>query len=137
MAKMAENKSEKFYQAVGRRKEASAIVRLFGGEGESQVNGIPAAKYFATPASQARLAEPFRATGTEGKFYFGAKVGGGGRAGQLDAVVLGIARALVVSDEKLRKPLRDAGLLTRDPREKERKKYFLKKARKRPQYSKR
>ncbi|OGC59626.1 30S ribosomal protein S9 [candidate division WWE3 bacterium RIFCSPLOWO2_01_FULL_53_14] len=134
---MTEKKQEKFYQAIGRRKESTAAVRLFEGRKESQVNGVPASAYFPADASQSRLAEPFRATGTEGKFYFVAKSAGGGKTGQLDSVVLGIARALVSFNADLRKPLRDVELLTRDPREKERKKYFLKKARKRPQYSKR
>ncbi|MEX0887984.1 MAG: 30S ribosomal protein S9 [Patescibacteria group bacterium] len=133
---MAE-KQTKFYQTIGRRKEATATVRMSEGKGESTVNGVPAAAYFPSPASQSRLGEPFRATETEGKFFFTAKTAGGGKAGQLDAVVLGVARALVLSDDKLRKPLRDVELMTRDPREKERKKYFLRKARKRPQYSKR
>jgi small subunit ribosomal protein S9 len=134
---MAEKKQGKFYQAIGRRKESTAVVHLFGGKVESTVNDVSVSKYFPTGASQARLVLPFRATETEGKFYFVANAAGGGKTGQLDSVVLGISRALVLFDEKLRKPLRDAGLMTRDPREKERKKYFLKKARKRPQYSKR
>lgn len=134
---MVEKKQVKFYQAIGRRKESTATVRLFDGRGESTVNGVAATAYFPTDAFRSRLGEPFRVTGTEDKFYFVAKTAGGGKAGQLDAVVLGIARALVSINEDLRKSLRDAELLTRNPHEKERKKYFLKKARKRPQYSKR
>ncbi|MDP1710664.1 MAG: 30S ribosomal protein S9 [candidate division WWE3 bacterium] len=134
---MSEKKQEKFYQAVGRRKESTATVRLFEGKGENTVNGEATSSYFPSQEAQTRLEEPFRVTETQGKFFVTAKVLGGGKNGQLDAVVLGIARALVKFDEKLRKPLRDAGLLTRNPREKERKKYFLRKARKRPQYSKR
>jgi len=134
---MVEKKQEKFYQATGRRKESTASVRLFAGKGDSTVNGIAISAYFPSESSQSRLAEPFRAAETDGKFYFSAKAAGGGKVGQLDAVVLGISRALVLFDGNLRKPLRDAGLMTRNPREKERKKYFLKKARKRPQYSKR
>jgi len=134
---MAEPRKDKFYQAIGRRKESTASIRMFAGKGDSVVNGIAASTYFPAEAFQNRLMASFRATETEGKFYFVAKAAGGGKVGQLDAVVLGIARALVLFDGNLRKPLRDAGLMTRDPREKERKKYFLKKARKRPQYSKR
>lgn len=134
---MTEKKKDKFYQAIGRRKESTATVRLFEGKGDSLVNGFPVAAYFPAESSQNRLMSPFRATDSEGKFYFVAKAAGGGKVGQLGAVVLGVARALVIQDENRRKSLRDVELLTRDPREKERKKYFLKKARKRPQYSKR
>ncbi|KRT67676.1 MAG: 30S ribosomal protein S9, small subunit ribosomal protein S9 [candidate division WWE3 bacterium CSP1-7] len=134
---MSEKKQGKFYQAIGRRKEATTTVRLFAGKGESTVNGTPVSKYFPIDSFQAKLVLPYRATGTEDKFYFVARAEGGGKVGQLDAIVLGISRALVLFNGDLRKPLRDAGLMTRNPREKERKKYFLKKARKRPQYSKR
>ena len=134
---MSEKKQGKFYQAIGRRKEATTTVRLFAGKGESTVNGAPVSKYFPIDSFQAKLVLPYSATGTEDKFYFVAQAEGGGKVGQLDAVVLGISRALVLFNGDLRKPLRDAGLMTRNPREKERKKYFLKKARKRPQYSKR
>jgi small subunit ribosomal protein S9 len=134
---MVEKKQEQFYQAIGRRKESTASVRMFAGKGDSTVNGVAISVYFPAESSQNRLMSPFRTTETDGKFYFSAKAAGGGKVGQLDAVVLGISRDLVLHDEKLRKPLRDAGLMTRNPREKERKKYFLRKARKRPQYSKR
>jgi len=127
----------KFYQAVGRRKEATALVRLVEGKGEISVNGKPIAKYFPSENERVAYREPFHLTETEEKFQGTVKVQGGGRGGQLGAVVLGFSRALLLFDEKFRKSLRDAGLLTRDPREKERKKYFLRKARKRPQYSKR
>ncbi|NIT04570.1 30S ribosomal protein S9 [Candidatus Saccharibacteria bacterium] len=137
---MVETKSktkQKFYQAVGRRKESSATVRLFPGKGQIVVNDCPIGEYFPSEAAKVSYNEPFKVTGTEGKFDATVKISGGGKSGQLGAVVLGFARALVEVDEKNRKSLRDAGLLTRDPRKKERKKYFLKKARKRPQYSKR
>lgn len=135
--KKVKSPRKKYYQAIGRRKRASAVVRLFSESGPILVNGKPIEEYF--PGEPARIAysEPFRVTGAEGKFSGTVKVSGGGRGGQLGAVVLGFARALVVYDEKFRQPLRRAGLLTRDPREKEPKKYFLRKARKRPQYSKR
>lgn len=128
---------KKYLQAIGRRKESTASVRLFEGKGESVINGKAAFSYFPSQEAQARFEEPFRVTEMQGKFFLTAKVSGGGKTGQLDSVVLGIARGLVSFDEKFRKPLRDAGLLTRNPHEKERKKYFFLKARKRPQYSKR
>jgi len=136
---MAEKKEtkEKFYQAVGRRKRATATVRIFKGKGKITVDGAPAEEVFPSELEQTAYREPFAVTETEGKFDATVRVFGGGKSGQLGAMILGFARALVELDEKNRKLLRDAGLLTRDPREKERKKYFLKKARKRPQYSKR
>ncbi len=139
---MAEGKKEKkakgqYYQAVGRRKESTSTVRLFKGKGNFVVNDKPIVEYFPSEVEQADLVEPFRVTETEGKFHGTIRVRGGGKSGQLGAIVLGFARALVKFEEKLRKPLRDAGLLTRDSRVKERKKYYLRKARKRPQYSKR
>jgi small subunit ribosomal protein S9 len=128
---------EKYWQALGRRKRAVAIVRLYEKKGPLFINDKPIAEYFRDESARIAYSEPFRVTGTEGKFSGTVNASGGGKGGQLGAVVLGFARALVVYDEKLRSPLRQAGLLTRDPREKEPKKYFLKKARKRPQYSKR
>jgi small subunit ribosomal protein S9 len=134
---MVEKKQTKFQQALGRRKESTATIRLFEGKGDIQVNGKSITDYFPSEASRFAYTEPFRVIGMEGKFYATISVSGGGKNGQLGAIVLAISRALVDFEEKFRKPLRDAGLLTRDPREKERKKYFLRKARKRPQYSKR
>ncbi len=128
---------KRYYQAIGRRKRSSAVVRLFKERGPLLVNGEPIDDYFPAETAKITYLEPFQVTGTEGKFSGTVKVSGGGKSGQLGAVVLGFARALVSYDEKLRQPLRQAGLLTRDPREKEPKKYFLRKARKRPQYSKR
>lgn len=136
MAKQKQPK-KKYFSALGRRKEATATVRLFEGKGDITVNSKTINEYFPFEADMMAYSEPFVVTDTEGKFYATVKVSGGGKSGQLGAVILGFSRALVEFDEKFRKPLRDAGLLTRDPREKERKKYFLKKARKRPQYSKR
>lgn len=137
MARKKAVTKNKYFEAIGRRKESTATVRLFEGKGDITVNGKPIEEYFPLESDAARYTEPFKVTETEGKFYATTKVSGGGTTGQLGAIVLGLARALVEVNEKFRKPLRDAGLLTRDPREKERKKYFLKKARKRPQYSKR
>lgn len=130
-------RKERYHQAVGRRKRATATVRLYEGRGSLIVNDKPIEEYFPGETTKVAYLEPFRVTGTEGKFWGTTKVSGGGQGGQLGAVVLGFARALTLYNEKHRKPLRRAGLLTRDPREKEPKKYFLRKARKRPQYSKR
>ena len=127
----------KYYQAVGRRKRASATVRLYKKKGLLLVNDKPVEEYFPGRTARIVYMEPFEVTKTEGKFSGTVKVAGGGRGGQLGAAVLGISRALVAYDEEFQGPLRRAGLLTRDPREKEPKKYFLRKARKRPQYSKR
>lgn len=103
--------------AVGRRKEASARVRLYRGKGENTVNSIPAFKYFEGEVAKKLLARPFGATETSDKYYFSAKVVGSGKKSQLSAVVLGIARALVkISSEKHKSPLKKLGLLTRDSR---------------------
>ena len=122
----------------GRRKEASARVRLYFSEGKSVINGKEVDEYCANNKLLIySLNEPLRLTGNEGKVYFSVKIVGGGTNGQIDAIKLGLARALVVHDDNNRLTLRKAGLLTRDPREKERKKYGLKRARKAPQFSKR
>ncbi|PIS12318.1 30S ribosomal protein S9 [candidate division WWE3 bacterium CG09_land_8_20_14_0_10_47_33] len=137
---MVEKKSEtkkEYCEAVGRRKRAVAVVRLVGKGGPTFINDKPIEEYFPGEPAKIAYREPFRVTETEGKFSGTVKVSGGGKGAQLGAVILGFARALVTYDEKFRQPLRQAGLLTRDPREKEPKKYFLRKARKRPQYSKR
>ncbi len=127
-----------FYWGTGRRKTAVARVRLLPGEGEIVVNGRSPETHFGGTFSDAELRLPFRVTGTEGRFNVMVKVEGGGMTGQAGAVRLGIARALLqVDPEANRLPLRQAGLLTRDPRMKERKKFGLKRARKAPQYTKR
>ena len=115
-----------------------ARVRLMAGEGEIVVNGRSLEQHFGNAVSEADLRMPFRVTGTEGRFNAMVKVEGGGVTGQAGAIRHGIARALLAVDpEGNRLPLRQAGLLTRDPRMKERKKYGLKRARKAPQYTKR
>jgi len=128
--------------AVGRRKESVARVYLKKGKGEIIVNGRPAEEYFsAEPYIKERLQQvvlkPFEVTGTLGKFDVKARLDGGGITGQLEALRLGIARALLGVDEGFRPILRAHGLLTRDPRMVERKKYGLHKARRAEQYSKR
>ena len=127
-----------FYYGTGRRKTAVARVRLLPGEGEIVVNGRSLTEHFGNAINETDVRMPFRVTGTEGKFNVMIKVEGGGVTGQAGAIRHGIARALLQLDaETNRLPLRQAGLLTRDPRMKERKKYGLKRARKAPQYTKR
>jgi small subunit ribosomal protein S9 len=127
-----------FYWGTGRRKTAVARVRLLPGEGEIVVNGRSPEEHFGGTFSDAELRLPFRVTGTEGTYNVMIKVEGGGMTGQAGAIRHGIARALLqVDPDTNRLPLRQAGLLTRDPRMKERKKYGLKRARKAPQYTKR
>lgn len=129
--------SVQYYEAVGRRKEATARVRLFPGSGKILVNERQAEEYFPRDGDMLRLLEPLRVTETEGKFDITVLVKGGGQTGQLGATRHGIARALLKVDPESRSALRRAGLLTRDPRAKERKKPGLKRARKAPQYTKR
>jgi len=131
-------KQEKYYYGLGRRKEASARVRLFFGKGQSIINGKSVEDYFGKDLLLINnISEPLKLTGHKEKAYFSVKIIGGGLSGQSDAIRLGLSRALLVYDENYKATLRKAGLLTRDPREKERKKYGLKRARKAPQFSKR
>lgn len=127
-----------YYEGLGRRKRATARVRLhIGGSGQVIVNDKPATVFFPREGDVRLLMEPLRLTETDGRFDVTVKVKGGGITGQRDAVQLGIARALLKADPELRSMLRRAGVLTRDSREKERKKPGLKRARKAPQYTKR
>ena len=130
-------KSPVQYRGTGKRKSSVARVMLVPGSGEITVNGKPLATYFPRPTLQTLASAPLRVSGTEGSFDVRATIGGGGISGQAGALRHGIARALVVADENLRLDLKKAGFLTRDPRVVERKKAGLKKARKRPQFSKR
>ncbi|MFO7266160.1 MAG: 30S ribosomal protein S9 [Limnochordales bacterium] len=123
--------------ATGRRKTAVARVRLVPGTGRIIVNGRDAVEYFGRPLVLKTLQQPLEVTDTLGKFDVSVNVCGGGITGQAEATRHGIARALLLVSEEYRKPLKQAGLLTRDPRMKERKKYGLKKARRAPQFSKR
>jgi len=129
--------SQSYFAAVGRRKEAVARVRLLPGPGDLVVNGKPLEEAFPVLRHRNIILQPFKVTGTEGQFSATVKVEGGGTGGWAGAIRHGIARALVESDVALRPPLKKAGLLTRDPRVKERKKYGLKRARKAKQYTKR
>jgi len=129
---------KRYYQGTGRRKTAVARVRLFPGSGEFVVNGKQIVEYFgARDLFQKELLRPLELTGNAARFNVLVKVRGGGVAGQVGAVRHGIARALLDLNAELRPTLKKAGLLTRDPRMKERKKPGLKRARKRPQYTKR
>jgi small subunit ribosomal protein S9 len=129
--------STNYIYGTGRRKTAVARVRLLPGDGGIVVNGKPAAEYFGGAAREGILVQPFRVTDTEGRYSASVLVAGGGVSGQIGAIRHGIARALVSAHPDSRRSLREAGLLTRDPRAKERKKYGLKRARKAPQYTKR
>ena len=127
-----------YYEAVGRRKAATARVRLFpGGEGHIIINDRPLEQYFGREKDILALTGPLKATATDNRFNVSVLVRGGGMTGQSDAIRLGIARALLKVDPELRPILRRGGFLTRDSREKERKKPGLKRARKAPQYTKR
>lgn len=134
---MAANANQYFY-ALGRRKSSTARVRLQGGKGTITVNGKPAEEYFAgSEYLMAELNKPFVALQQENKFDISARVTGGGHAGQIDAIRLGISKALALMNEDLKSTLKRADLLGRDSREKERKKFGLKGARKQRQFTKR
>ena len=123
---------------TGRRKEAVARVRLTPGTGKWIVNGKALDVYFPNKVHQQSVSEPFRTVGAENQYDVIARINGGGTSGQAGALRLGVARALNEIDRDANRPaLKKAGFLTRDPRVIERKKYGLKKARKRSQYSKR
>ena len=124
-------------QSTGRRKAAVARVRLRPGTGAITVNKRAVEDYFPSATHRMVLTEPLRVVDKAGDYNIDATLDGGGVSGQAGALRLGIARALAVLEPELRQPLKRAGFLTRDPREKEQKKYGLKKARKAPQYSKR
>lgn len=128
---------EMLSRATGRRKEAVCRARLIEGDGKWQINGRPFEDYFPSATHRMIVTEPLRITDTEGRYDIIAKIEGGGVSGQAGALRHAIARMLIDLDPDLRPTLKKAGFLTRDAREKERRKYGLKKARKAPQYSKR
>ncbi len=125
------------YRGTGRRKTAVARVRVMPGDGRITVNGRDYTEYFPRPAYQATVSAPLKVLGAGDRYDVIAQVHGGGPTGQADAVRHGMARALAEESQEARGELKEAGLLTRDSRAVERKKYGLKKARKRPQFSKR
>lgn len=132
---MAENR---YVEGVGRRKSATARVRIYpGGQGDFTVNEKPLKQYFGTMGDSEQASKALLLTGTRSNFDVTVKVKGGGVSGQVGAVALGLARALIKYDPEMRPTLKRAGLLMRDPRVKERKKPGLKRARKAPTYTKR
>ena len=129
--------AQALYRGTGRRKTAVARVRVVPGDGKITVNGRDHTEYFPRPAYQASVSAPLRLLEAGNRYDVIAQVEGGGPTGQADALRHGIARALAEESQDARGELKSAGLLTRDARAVERKKYGLKKARKRPQFSKR
>jgi small subunit ribosomal protein S9 len=127
----------RYYEAVGRRKRAVARVRIYPGTGEVVINGKELKEYFGRPQDWGNVLAPFELTNNEGRFNLSILVQGGGVTGQAEAIRHGVARALLTAEPNTKAMLRDAGFLTRDQREKERKKPGLKRARKAPQYTKR
>lgn len=125
------------YIGTGRRKSSVARVRLTTGKGIITINGRTFEDYIPSPATRLDVLQPLELTENKEKFDVDVNVCGGGISGQAGAIRLGITRALMEIDPELRKVLKPAGLVTRDPRAKERKKYGLKKARRAPQFSKR
>lgn len=131
-------KSEKYHYSLGRRKTASATVRLFESKGENIINGKKLAEFTNSEMEQTDLVEPFIIADLDpSKYHFTVKVNGGGHNGQIGAIRLAISRALIKMNPELRKSLKPKGLLTRDPRMKERKHTGRRKARKSEQFSKR
>lgn len=126
-----------YFYGTGRRKKSVARVRILPGSGVVTINGRDIDNYFGLETLKLIVNQPFGVTSTVGKFDIIAKVSGGGISGQAGAIRHGVARALVTVDESYKPLLKAAGLLTRDPRMKERKKYGLKAARRAPQFSKR
>ena len=126
-----------YFYGTGRRKSSVARVRIIPGTGNVTVNGKDVSAYFGLETLKKLVNQPFAVTKTEGTFDVICTVKGGGVSGQAGAVRHGIARALLQAGDEYRAPLKKAGLLTRDPRMKERKKYGLKAARRAPQFSKR
>jgi small subunit ribosomal protein S9 len=124
-------------QTTGRRKRSVARVRLYDGTGTYTLNGRTLLDYFPDPELRRRVEEAFKVTGTAGRFDVNATLEGGGTTGQSDALRLGIARALIVVDPELRPALKKEGMLRRDDRRVEPKKYGLRKARRAPQFTKR
>lgn len=122
MAAKQKNKKKEYVYAVGRRRSASARVRLFKGKGENTVNGKKVSDYFTGITEEVVWSKPLRAIDAMSDYYFTVKVSGGGKKGQLDAIAHGLAKALVTDSKNFKKALRDAGLLTRDARVRERRK---------------
>ena len=129
--------NQEYYYGTGKRKTSIARVRLLSGKGIITINGKLLEEAIPHLTLRSMILEPLEVTGTQSKLDIVAQVSGGGTSGQAGAIRHGISRALLKMDESLKPELRSHGFLTRDPREKERKKYGLKRARKAPQYTKR
>ncbi len=129
--------AEALTRATGRRKQAVCRARLMEGDGKWEINGRPIEDYFPSATHRMIISEPLKLTNTDGRYDIVARIEGGGISGQAGALRHAISKALAELDPDLRVSLKKAGFLTRDAREKERRKYGLKKARKAPQYSKR
>jgi small subunit ribosomal protein S9 len=129
--------AEALTRATGRRKSAVCRARLLEGSGKWEINGRPIEDYFPSATHRMIISEPLKLTNTDGRYDIIARIEGGGISGQAGALRHAISKALAELDPDLRVGLKKAGFLTRDAREKERRKYGLKKARKAPQYSKR
>lgn len=129
--------NEVLYRGIGRRKKSRARVILRPGSGKITVNNRSFEDYIPSPATRLDVFQPLEITENQKSFDIQITVDGGGITGQAGAIRLGIARALLVVNSDYRKPLKQAGLITRDPRAVERKKYGLRKARRAPQFSKR
>ena len=134
---MVQQSQQHYYYAIGKRKTSVAQVRLYTDSGANLVNGKPLEEVFPWDSWQQLIEQPMDVTGTHGQFRVVARIRGGGVVSQAGALRHGIARALQVADPSLRSSLKRAGLLTRDAREKERKKYGLARARKAKQWTKR
>ena len=130
-------KPKPLVQSTGRRKTSVARVRLYDGNGEFSLNGRTLKDYFPDPELRRRIQEAFKVTDLENRYDVAATLEGGGTTGQSDALRLGIARGLIAIDPELRPVLKKEGMLTRDSRMVERKKYGLRKARRAPQFTKR
>jgi small subunit ribosomal protein S9 len=129
---------KEYFEGIGRRKTSTCRVRIYKGDEASTVNGMPVDEYFKGIANaKKKIMRPLDTVNLRDEYYFTAKVSGGGTTGQIDSIQLGLARALYEMDEDLKPALRQADLVTRDPRAVERKKYHHRKARKKPQFSKR
>jgi small subunit ribosomal protein S9 len=128
---------EPLAQTVGRRKTSHVRVRIYEGSGTMKLNDRALEDYFPSMAQRLRILEPIRAAGMDGRYDIAATLEGGGLNGQTDALRLGIARALCEVNPEARRILKKAGMLSRDARAVERKKYGLRKARRAPQYTKR
>lgn len=131
------SKLNKYIEGIGRRKTATARVRIYQGKGANVVNERPIDEYFPVQDQLDIALKPFKITNMEKKYYLSAKVSGGGVVGHAGAISLGLARALVKLDKDLKPSLKAEDLMTRDPRMVERKKYHHRKSRKKPQFSKR